>query len=80
MDAAAPVKTWDTETDPLNPQPIIYPVCGDCGAPCEYRRFLNFNTGEYVWAWAKPAKVPRGCRHKSPVTKYDPATDTAKAD
>jgi hypothetical protein len=57
---------WDFETDPENPQPVVYPVCSDCGEPYSYARHLSLATGTYVWAWAKPPKQPRQCRHKGP--------------
>lgn len=63
--------SWDFETDPHNPQPLIYPVCSDCDEPYEYTRNLSFATGGYVWAWKKPPKVPRGCRHKGEAKVFD---------
>lgn len=62
---------WDTTTDPMNPQPTIYPVCADCGEAWVYRRYLSLATGTYRWAWGKPDKVPRGCRHKSGPKRSD---------
>jgi hypothetical protein len=56
---------WDN-SDPLNPQPLSYPTCGLCGEAYSYSRFLSMATGHFVWAWVKPAKVPRGCRHNAP--------------
>ncbi len=63
--------TWD-QTDPDNPQPLIYPVCGDCGEAYVYTRCLSFTTGGYIWAWLKPAKVPRGCRHNGSAKIHEP--------
>lgn len=57
-------KGWDTTTDPLNPQPYIYPVCPDCEEAWVYTRCLSFTTGNYVWCWMRPHPVTKGCRHK----------------
>lgn len=59
---------WDTTTDPLNPQPLVYPVCPDCGASYDYRRALSLSRGVYFWAWFRPAGIPKGCKHKAPAT------------
>lgn len=55
---------WDVTTDPLNPQPRLWPVCTyvdrngyECKTPWVWRRFMSFGSG-YVWAWA------RDCKHK----------------
>jgi hypothetical protein len=61
---------WDT-TDPDNPQPVIYPVCSDCGDAYDYRRYLSLGDGKFHWAWFKPAKVPKGCRHKGEARTHD---------
>lgn len=62
-DGSDDLVSWDT-SDPHNPQPIIYPVCPDCGAAYYYSQYISLADGKYHWAWSKPAKVPRGCRHK----------------
>lgn len=62
--------TWDS-TDPDNPQPQVYPICGECEEAYVYTRCLSLKTGGYVWAWLKPAKQPKGCRHKGPATIYE---------
>jgi hypothetical protein len=64
-----PVRGWDVETDPMNPQPIIYPVCSGCGEAYEYRRALSLSRGGYIWAWFKPRPIPKGCRHKEQMVK-----------
>lgn len=60
---------WDFDTDPLNPQPLIYPVCAICGDAYEYRRALSLATGDYFWAWFAPPKQPRMCRHNRGMVK-----------
>jgi hypothetical protein len=63
--AVPAAQPWDVTTDPANPRPLIYPVCKDCGEAWAYQRCLSWTTGRFMWAWAPPVKVPRGCRHKS---------------
>jgi len=48
---------WDT-SDPLNPQPSVWPVCPTCKEPYSYQYGLNFLTGNVVWSWG------RTCKHK----------------
>lgn len=55
---------WDFATDPLNPQPYIYPVCPDCKEAWVYTRCLSLSRGGYYWAWMRPQPVTKGCRHK----------------
>jgi hypothetical protein len=60
-------RAWDN-ADPLNPQPLFYPVCSECHVAYVYRRFLSFATGGHVWAWA------RDCKHKkAPMETVQPA-------
>lgn len=59
---------WDT-TDELNPQPLIYPVCIECGEAYGYRRALSLTRGGYVWAWFRPPGARGGCKHKAGMVK-----------
>lgn len=59
------MSTWDTETDPDNPQPNVWPVCMEpdrktgieCSTAYVWQQFMSLGRG-YVWAWA------RSCKHK----------------
>ena len=62
-------KAWDVETDPANPQPLIYPVCSECGSPYDYRWCWNPMGGGESFAWFRPAPVRGGCKHKAPPAK-----------
>lgn len=62
---------WDFTDDPMNPTPLIFPECSECGEAYTYKRFLSLTRGDYVWAWAAPIKVPRGCRHRGPAKTVD---------
>jgi hypothetical protein len=73
------VKPEDTEpwdlTDPLNPQPNVYPVCAECKAPWHYSwTWLIGKTSTEKWCWTRPAGVARGCKHKGRPIVYDTRT------
>lgn len=59
---------WDL-TDPANPQPLIYPVCAECGLPYVYSSAWSIMTSKTIWAWFRPAGIPKGCRHRKGLTK-----------
>jgi hypothetical protein len=65
---------WDL-SDPLNPQPNVYPVCPDCKAPWHYTWawFIVPGRGE-KWSWTRPPALPKGCRHKGQPLVYDRRT------
>lgn len=56
---------WDTEADPANPQPQVYPKCSTCEAPYVYRQGLSLTKG-VTWYWS------RDCKHKSEATIHVP--------
>jgi hypothetical protein len=65
---------WDL-SDPLNPQPNIYPVCAECRAPWQYTwTWLIGATSKERWCWARPPGVPKGCKHKGRPLVYDRTT------
>ena len=68
-DAGPEEQAWDMETDPCNPQPLIWPVCVDCGDNFEYRSAWSITRGGTVWAWFTPAPVRGGCKHRNGVTR-----------
>jgi hypothetical protein len=66
---------WDL-SDPLNPQPNVYPVCPDCQAPWEYTwTWLIGATSKERWCWTRPPGVPKGCKHKGHPLVYDRRTE-----
>lgn len=52
------VAAWDTETDPANPRPNIWPECPTCQTAFTYGRALSMARG-WVWCWRT------ACKHKS---------------
>lgn len=65
------VEPWDL-SDPLNPQPNVYPVCPECKAPWQYTwAWLIGATSTEKWCWTRPPGVPRGCKHKGRPMIYD---------
>lgn len=59
---------WDTETDPANPQPQVFPKCSTCEAAYVYRRGLSLSKGT-IWYWS------RDCKHKSEATIHVPLAE-----
>jgi hypothetical protein len=65
---------WDL-SDPLNPQPNVYPVCPECKAPwCYSWTWLIGKTSTEKWCWTRPAPVSKGCKHKGRPIVYDRRT------
>jgi hypothetical protein len=70
---------WDL-SDPLNPQPNVYPVCPDCQAPWHYTwAWLIGKTSTERWCWTRPPGVPKGCKHKGHPVVYDRRTGEVTA-
>lgn len=57
----AKTPTWDTTTDPDNPQPNVYPMCAECKTPFVYRWAMRFG-GPSGFFWF------RDCKHKKAET------------
>lgn len=60
---------WDL-SNPLNPQPNVYPVCPECKAPWQYTWTWLVSKGD-KWCWTRPPGVPKGCKHKGKPMIYD---------
>jgi hypothetical protein len=63
---------WDL-SDPLNPQPLVYPVCPDCKAPWNYSWawVIGGARGRSErWCWTRPAPIPKGCKHRGRPLVY----------
>jgi hypothetical protein len=63
---------WDL-SDPLNPQPLVYPVCPECRAPWQYSWawVVDGAPGHTDrWVWTRPPGIPKGCKHRGRPQVY----------
>jgi hypothetical protein len=66
---------WDL-SDPLNPQPNVYPICPSpsCQMPWHYTWTWVITGDGERWCWTRPPGVPKGCKHKGKPLVYDRRT------